>query len=242
MDYGKFFLFDDGAEVGGTPGKPSIGRNGNGGRGNEEGGGGGDGNGIESNVGGGIVGGSIEGVGDIRGERKIGGNTEGGDLRGEWKNGGNVEGARKSGGNSTRGGRGGSCGKGGSCGRGGRKPWLMVIKPETDGVNMGSLGVEVKDLWSGYDSLLLVIWLLGFWLQSFGWLTGLKAKNPAEKMCVPFFLDLSLKEDEAALVDASAQCGSLLLISLAEHPVTCLSTLKGRCTLNSPCSLVFASW
>lgn len=83
--------------------------------------------------------------------------------------------------------------------------------------------------------------MLGFWLQSFGWFTGLKVKNPAEKMCVPFFFDLSWKE-VVVVVDASAQCGSLLLISLAEHPMTCLFNLKGRCTLNSPCMFVFTSW
>lgn len=68
-------------------------------------------------------------------------------------------------------------------------------------------------------------------------------KNPAEKMCVPSFLDLRWIEDEVA-VEATAQYGSLLLISLTEHPLiflTCLLTEKGRCTLNSPCSLVFVT-
>ncbi|KAL3525819.1 hypothetical protein ACH5RR_014191 [Cinchona calisaya] len=76
-----------------------------------------------------------------------------------------------------------------------------------------------------------------------GCLRGLNVKNPAEKMCVPSFLDLRRIEDEVA-VDATAQYGSLLLISLTEHPLiflTCLLTEKGKCTLNSPFSLVFVT-
>lgn len=62
------FFFEDEVEGGGTPGKPGIGLNGNGGRRNGEGGGGGGGNGIKSNVGGDVIGGGIEGGGDIIGK------------------------------------------------------------------------------------------------------------------------------------------------------------------------------
>lgn len=61
-------------------------------------------------------------------------------------------------------------------------------------------------------------------------------KNPAENICFPSFLSLRWMEDEVA-EEATAQNGSLLLISFTEQPLiflTCLLTEKGKCTLNSP--------
>jgi hypothetical protein len=83
--------------------------------------------------------------------------------------------------------------------------------------------------------------VLGFWLHRLGCFRGLKVKNPAEKMCVPWFLDFRGSEDEAA-VEATAQFGSLLLISFTEHPsifFTYLLTEKGKWTLNAPWLSVF---
>lgn len=68
-------------------------------------------------------------------------------------------------------------------------------------------------------------------------------KKPAEKMCVPLFLDLRCNEEEAA-VAATAQNGSLLLSNLMEQPLiflACLLTEKGRWILNSPFLFVFTS-
>lgn len=82
---------------------------------------------------------------------------------------------------------------------------------------------------------------LGFWLHKLGWFSGLKVKNPAEKMWVPSFLDFKCSEDEVA-VEATAQFGSLLFISFTEHVLiflTSLLTENGRGILNSPCSSVF---
>lgn len=85
---------------------------------------------------------------------------------------------------------------------------------------------------------------LGFWLHKLGWFNGLKVKKPAEKICVPSFLDFKWSEEEVA-VEATAQFGSLLLINFTEHLFiffTCLLTEKGRGILNSPCSSVFTCW
>jgi len=71
----------------------------------------------------------------------------------------------------------------------------------------------------------------------------LNVKNPAENTWSPFFLILKWREDEVT-GEATAQFGSLLLINFTEQPsilLTCLPMEKGKETLNSPCSSVFAS-
>lgn len=109
------------------------------------------------------------------------------------------------------------------------------------GRNFGSFGSEIDNVFSRVSRGALGFWMVGFSSHSSGCLRGLNVKNPAEKMCVPCFLDLRRIEDAVA-VEATAQYGSLLFISFTEHPsifLTCLLTGKGKCILNSPCSLVF---
>lgn len=137
------------------------------------------------------------------------------------------------------GGRGGSFGRGGSIGRkgrGGKYLWEFVGSSPGDGKfgkrDLDSLGLNSRELE-----------ILGFWLHKFGCFNGLKVKNPAEKMWVPSFFDLRWSDDEVA-VEATAQYGSLLLTNFTVHCLilsTCLFTEKGRWTLNSPRSLVFAT-
>lgn len=68
-------------------------------------------------------------------------------------------------------------------------------------------------------------------------------KKPAEKMRIPCFLDLRWIEEEVA-VEATAQYGSLLLMSLTWQSLisfSCLLIEEGRWTLNLPCWSVFTS-
>ena len=151
------------------------------------------------------------------------------------------------GGSFGKGGKGGRFGNGGSWGspgRGGRPPSLGVAGSWSGGGNVKSGMFECEENFLlGSVMGFLEFWMLGFWLQSIGCFNGLKVKNPAEKMCVPCFLDLRWSEDEVA-VEATEQYGSLLLMRFTVHPsifLMCLLTEKGKWTLNSPCLFVFTS-
>lgn len=146
-------------------------------------------------------------------------------------------------GSPGRGGRGGSSGNGGSFGSKGSGGRSGTAGSWSGGGNAGSPkgGIEDVEVFWALNSL--EVWVLGFWLQRLGCFWGLKLKNPAEKMCIPSFLDLRRRDDEVA-VEATAQYGSLLLNNFTEHLLiflTCLLTEKGKWTLNSPCSSVFTS-
>lgn len=118
-----------------------------------------------------------------------------------------------SGGRGRGRGRGGSCGSGGSLGSSGRGGKMFWLVGGWYGIGVGSW------VWGGTGNIgettgkrakaflelnSLDLRRLGFWLHSAGSFRGLKVKNPAEKMWIPFFLDLRWSEYEVA-VDATEQ-------------------------------------
>lgn len=262
-------LWGGGNRGGNSGGKGGIGKIGAGG-----GGGGGDGvkpgitiGGKGGNKDGGGLGGGWNGLG-MRGARGLGGGWNGLGMRGGglggwnglgmsgglggWKGLGIRGGGWKGFGMRGGGWNGLGINGGGKNGFGGKKKSSAKSLFDWDFSEV-SVGLDLNSVvWTfakipemGFtDTCGLEFWTLCFWLQKFGFSTGLNENNPAENMCSLWFLVLRLIEEEVE-TDATAQWGSLLFINLKVHPLiflTCFLTLKGNCTLNSPCSSVFTSF